>query len=365
VALFRTLQSSHNPNGVGLTISAQPEHAISVAMVVEAERLDSRGRRHYRSQASLSVAINGRPGSGQTLQLQNQSAAYHGEVTKSGYYAVIVRYSRGADDRAGQAIASWTAGGRASESAFPASQESVDGWNRFTHRDLGSIWLEAKEPVLWEIAIQTTPSFDPGCDFDTVTFVYHGTTGPAEPVRDLDPLDVNRDHLVTALDALIIINAINQYGAQRAAPQDRRDTRLDQSITPLDALLVINRLNARANGPSPTAAEGNAEGEGGLTYVTRPPWQPYPFFFLTGPLASFSSLTLDGLANRPVVSAGPSHDRITRIDGLPSTSNLVPPPPRAPSSQRIEMSVRDLDVNPWPGDLLMIPGFSMSTEPDR
>ena len=68
-------------------------------------------------------------------------------------------------------------------------------------------------------------------------------------------LDVNRDGSVTALDALLVINALNSTTARRGAltvPRELDQLRLfdidtsgDNQLTPLDALLVINSLAAR------------------------------------------------------------------------------------------------------------------------
>ena len=72
--------------------------------------------------------------------------------------------------------------------------------------------------------------------------------------------DINRDHHVTPIDALLIINDLNSYGAHAvgdsvvaglrtandgtgAASTDPKDVNGDGLITPIDVLLVINQLN--------------------------------------------------------------------------------------------------------------------------
>lgn len=66
------------------------------------------------------------------------------------------------------------------------------------------------------------------------------------------PLDVSGDGLVTARDALLVINYLNTIGPRgvpNTAPTDGYlDTTADNSISARDALLVINDLNQRAAG---------------------------------------------------------------------------------------------------------------------
>jgi len=81
------------------------------------------------------------------------------------------------------------------------------------------------------------------------------------------PEDVNRDSLVTPLDALIAIGELNDHGPRRLsadlvlrqidyAAESLIDVNGDECITPLDVLIVANRLTSlRANGGD-SAAEG-------------------------------------------------------------------------------------------------------------
>jgi hypothetical protein len=64
----------------------------------------------------------------------------------------------------------------------------------------------------------------------------------------VNPLDVNHDGHVTAIDALIIINELNANGTHALAPPTGTptyyfDVNGDNLVSPLDALLVINALN--------------------------------------------------------------------------------------------------------------------------
>src|SRR6185369_2514278 len=90
------------------------------------------------------------------------------------------------------------------------------------------------------------------------------------------PLDTNGDGSIAAIDALLIINQLNLYGARLlvngpvraitsqtidpAGPWSFQvDTNGDGRLAPLDALLVINYLNDRAT--SQRGFSGAAEGE--------------------------------------------------------------------------------------------------------
>ncbi len=64
----------------------------------------------------------------------------------------------------------------------------------------------------------------------------------ASPPKILSPLDINQDGYTTPIDALLIINWLNQTSPQEAA-QDVLDTNRDGFVTPIDALLTINQLN--------------------------------------------------------------------------------------------------------------------------
>ena len=74
-----------------------------------------------------------------------------------------------------------------------------------------------------------------------------------------NPLDVNNDRLVTPLDALVVINAINAQGPRPLPPITSPPTFFfdadgDNYLSPKDALLVINRLNSPATGEAERAA---------------------------------------------------------------------------------------------------------------
>lgn len=78
--------------------------------------------------------------------------------------------------------------------------------------------------------------------------------------------DVNNDGSVDPLDALIVINAINQR-AEGEGPTSSQavymDVTGDDELSPLDVLMVINWLNGDSSGDVPfEVGEGEAESDG-------------------------------------------------------------------------------------------------------
>jgi hypothetical protein len=106
-----------------------------------------------------------------------------------------------------------------------------------------------------ELALPVFGNFDPPVATSTVD------SNPLH--RTPAPLDVNGDGKVTPIDALLIINVLNNFhGLPTNDPvrayftigQVKADASGDRGITPLDALLVINALNRSVSG-------GQGEGE--------------------------------------------------------------------------------------------------------
>ncbi|MFG0254278.1 MAG: dockerin type I domain-containing protein [Rhodopirellula sp. JB053] len=105
--------------------------------------------------------------------------------------------------------------------------------------------------------------------YDSETIVI---TGSGEPLQNAAmPPDVNGDNLVTAIDALIVINEMSRREASGdfAASSDRTyyyDVNGDGYVTAVDALQVINELNAttapngEAIAPAPVE-QSTSEGE--------------------------------------------------------------------------------------------------------
>jgi hypothetical protein len=78
-----------------------------------------------------------------------------------------------------------------------------------------------------------------------------------------DPLDVNDDTVISAIDALLILNEINSPAGPRqldpptssSAPPPYVDTSGDGFVSAIDALLVINYINAHPVSAQPVAAQ--------------------------------------------------------------------------------------------------------------
>ena len=68
-----------------------------------------------------------------------------------------------------------------------------------------------------------------------------GSTQRVESVPAMDPMDVNQDGHTTPLDALLVVNWLNQP-EQSPAP-DNLDTNRDGHVSPIDTLLIVNELN--------------------------------------------------------------------------------------------------------------------------
>ncbi len=118
--------------------------------------------------------------------------------------------------------------------------------------------------------------------------IFYAPTNPHSfalvPLDD-EPLDVNQSGVISPLDALLVINALNEQAASERifVPRGRIDTNGDGQLTPLDALLVINYLNAHGHVAEPPefsqgetvihppiqlGAEGESAADGAL--VIRP-----------------------------------------------------------------------------------------------
>lgn len=99
-------------------------------------------------------------------------------------------------------------------------------------------------------------SFDEASRFENADVIF----------AELDPLDVNEDGYVTALDALIVINLLNRGEAEPEpllSILSSADTSGDDVVSALDALRIINRLNA-------VYSSGAVAGAGQVTDVALP-----------------------------------------------------------------------------------------------
>ncbi len=120
-------------------------------------------------------------------------------------------------------------------------------------------------------------------------------------------LDVNDDGLLTPLDVLLVINALNRIGA---APLDRPplagstnfvDVNGDRYLSPIDALILINALNRQSRsgeGPQENPSGGGGSGEGNLP-EGEAPLQPNSQQYAPNPKSdsSRSVVNTDGSTN--------------------------------------------------------------------
>ncbi|HUE73617.1 MAG TPA: CHRD domain-containing protein [Pirellulaceae bacterium] len=132
--------------------------------------------------------------------------------------------------------------------------DPIDGKNvvRFTPVPFGNdLYIQYGD----EFGLPILGNFDPP--------VVAGT--PIVGGSDRDPRDVNNDGKITAFDALLIINHMNQHGpgtpvVQTAFPRAPfLDVNGNGTITASDALAVVNYLNAKASGAALPSPEGEAD----------------------------------------------------------------------------------------------------------
>jgi hypothetical protein len=128
----------------------------------------------------------------------------------------------------------------------------------------------------------------------------------------INPFDVNRDGVVSPLDALIVINFINSFGAINlsavsTAGHHPVDVSGDLFVSALDALLVVNWLAAQASA-------ADAEGADGVLFaippsVVRLRAQPTASAtLLSPPPSSLDNSALDNSAYVSVATPTPSAD---------------------------------------------------------
>lgn len=93
--------------------------------------------------------------------------------------------------------------------------------------------------------------------YDSESIVVTAGVASGEPLHNADfPADVNGDNLVTAIDALIVINQMARSGAEGEFASNQTETRYfhdvngDGHISAIDALRVINWLNKPDSGSS-------------------------------------------------------------------------------------------------------------------
>jgi len=146
-----------------------------------------------------------------------------------------------------------------------------------TLRLADGVTVERTPDVDTEIQIEVTATPTLGGSAATDTFVITVIENQL-PFHNPDyPEDVNGDGDASALDALIIINFLNEFSPGPVGPGDPLlgyDVNADGQVTALDALLVINELNA--NGGGTGAVNNEPGGEPIAENQPAPPPAPSP-----------------------------------------------------------------------------------------
>jgi hypothetical protein len=127
--------------------------------------------------------------------------------------------------------------------------------------------LPGNEVLLFEPP-EAVPASQVIYGFDSVEIQEDGLGGGG---GEGEPLDVNDDGHISAIDALLVINNLNVFGSRPLGegeaggdfPTHRLDVNRDSVISAIDALLVINHLNA-------DLGLGEGEGEAGALREARP-----------------------------------------------------------------------------------------------
>ncbi|MCH2131651.1 MAG: dockerin type I domain-containing protein, partial [Pirellulaceae bacterium] len=110
-----------------------------------------------------------------------------------------------------------------------------------------------------EYALPLVGNFDPPISSANTDL---GEPGGNSHTNFDNPLDVNADGYVTPLDAVMVINHLNNQGSERLTGYTHVapfvDVNTDGFVAPIDPLLVVNHLNANssANQGAPSSGEG-------------------------------------------------------------------------------------------------------------
>ncbi|MEO8270857.1 MAG: dockerin type I domain-containing protein, partial [Aureliella sp.] len=149
--------------------------------------------------------------------------------------------------------------------------------------------LNPQSAIRTETVVAGTATPDVDFGFVAETHLWHNAP---------DPLDMNDDGLISAIDALQIINEINRGGVRSLLGSDLAfppfiDTNADNLLTANDVLQVVNYLNARSAG-----------GRGGEGELRQPPVEDsaklsaeYSAEYSAGPMiaAPLDSFPIDSL----------------------------------------------------------------------
>jgi Ca2+-binding RTX toxin-like protein len=147
-------------------------------------------------------------------------------------------------------------------------------------------WLLARFPVpsepaaqaLVERAVEALLNVTGTDSLDLVMPAHTGFMSSPDPPSLLDPLDVNGDGSVSPLDALLVLNELNDPfgGRARAAEVARNidrvflDVNRDGFVSPIDALHILNRLNTSVASPQRLLLAATADIAAAMQTERRP-----------------------------------------------------------------------------------------------
>ncbi|CAD77734.1 MAG TPA: adhesin [Rhodopirellula baltica] len=148
--------------------------------------------------------------------------------------------------------------------------------------------------------------------YDSLSFTI---TGNGEPLQNTNlPPDVNGDNLVTAIDALLVINELSRLDAAAAGEPGSANTPLfyhdvngDRRVSALDALRVINYLNDASAG-EPTAPAGEPLANGIQTLASDASDQAIGDLAAEGKVKGGAVVSSDASSNGAVVTDNSDSD---------------------------------------------------------
>lgn len=148
--------------------------------------------------------------------------------------------------------------------------------------------------------------------YDSLSFTI---TGNGEPLQNTNlPPDVNGDNLVTAIDALLVINELSRLDAAAAGEPGSANTPLfyhdvngDRRVSALDALRVINYLNDASAG-EPTAPAGEPLANGIQTLASDASDQAIGDLAAEGKVKGGAVVSADASSNGAVVTDNSDSD---------------------------------------------------------
>lgn len=159
----------------------------------------------------------------------------------------------------------------------PRDMALTDAWGAYALTGLsgGTYRLQVTPPTNWsgDPISDRTLVLGEGESLGQIDFAAHSNGSPWQ--NPVSPFDVDDNNIIAALDALVLINALNSgkagslpFQGGPSLPPPFYDVNGDGKLLPIDVILVINHLNANRSGGestdsgSPTGG-GSTGGSGG------------------------------------------------------------------------------------------------------